>query len=147
MCRRALRTKGALGAHFYKTHGRRAAYRQVALSAFPVYFQEVEEIVERVKLQVATLSGYIEGIAVEEGSAGVESLRSFSSLVDSLDWAELAGCENSQHGTRDGTSVLLDSDWEVAWRCPSEVLGDATVHHDYWRLVPMPLRGAWDQIP
>ena len=26
-----------------------------ALSAFPVYFQEVEEIVERVKLQVATL--------------------------------------------------------------------------------------------
>ena len=139
-----------------------AAFRQnilQALSAFPVYFQEVEEIVERVKLQVATLCDnglndywterglkkltealdgctaevWVEGIAVEEGSARVESLRSFSSLVDSLDWAEIAGCENSQHGTRDGTSVLLDSDWEVAWRCPSdlEVLGDATVHHDY----------------
>ena len=30
MCQRVLKTKAALGAHFFKTHGRRATYRSVA---------------------------------------------------------------------------------------------------------------------
>ncbi|CAE7389529.1 unnamed protein product [Symbiodinium sp. CCMP2592] len=139
------------------------------LDGYPLYFEEALEILETVEADLVTIcdndlneywttSGLsnlresLKEITPDLWSGGIvehddhlpqESLRSFAARLASLDWKDIL--PPKCYETHDDSSVLLDDDWEVAWRRSSELPKRATVV-DYWRLVPGPLQVAWDEL-